>query len=398
MKSNPLANAFPPTPERCRQALKAPDFPASKAAHPRKGARMALAFALCLLLLSGIAYAGATSGVLRYLLGASRSNSALEQLVQPLSAAADVNGLHFTLTDLVYDGRTLALSYSIESDVPTRAAFVKIESLTLDGQVVPFNPTGIESTPQIVPSLRLDIAPVTRNPVQDGLTVSGLAAFSGAVQGEITLSVLRPKVGLAIVSDILSHPDEPDEDRLDQLSAVQSLENAVLLSHDSAAAYLAQGYTLYDPHSEEFENANDSLAETARVTLRFTLQPEQAARYDLRPAQDVALADCTLHLESCWLSPLSTVIQAYLIPAENTQQAADALADAHGCMDIIALDANGAPVEFADMDYLSSYSPSVYCKDGQWLCRYDLDLPGLEDTPYTFSLQTQCGILWTAQP
>lgn len=396
MKNNPLANAFPPTPERCRQALDMQRLPACKAVHARKKARITLVFALCLLLLSGIACAGAAGGVLRYLLGVSPSNNALEQLVQPLSATADADGLHFALTDLLCDGRTLALSYNIESDAPTRAAFVKIERLTLDGQPLSLN--HIESTPQIVPSLRLDFAPVTRNPVQDGIMVSGLSAFSGAVQGEITLSVLRPKVGLAIISDTLSHPDTPDEDTLDQLAAAQSLENAVIISPDSIAIYLAQGYTLFDPHSCEIADADDSLTQTARVTLRFTLHSEQATRYDLRPAQDVALTDCTLHLESCWLSPLSTVIEACLIPAENTQQAAQALADAHGCMDIIALDADGAPIDFADMSYLCSYSPSVHCKDGQWLCWYSLDLPGLEDTPHTFSLQTQSGILWTQQP
>ena len=221
-----LTNAFPPTPESCRQALALPST--TRTRHIRL--RVCLSLLLCAVLLGGIACAASGYGVFRFLLGNAQPGDALRSLSQTLGQSATADHIRITLTDLIYDGRSLALSYDVENLLPAQGAMVRLEGLTLNGQ-----PAAIlyDDGERLVPSLHRDELPVRRNPLLGGLNTSRLPALSGQVTGEITFAILRPKAGFAIVSDDLcenadlsAYSAEQLPDILDQRAAALTLENA----------------------------------------------------------------------------------------------------------------------------------------------------------------------------
>ena len=218
--------------------------------------------------------------------------------------------------------------------------------------------------------------------------------------GEITFVILHPKAGFAIVSDDLcesadlsAYSAEQLPDILDQRAAALTLENAVIIPESAAGSY--PDYAQLDPSFGLLNDAADTLSEAARVTIRFTFYAAQGTRYDLRPAEDIRLADCTARIDTLWVSPLAVEATVYLVPQENTQAAAQALAARYG--DMTLLDADGQELAYADMDYLSGSQPDVVCLSGQqWVCRYMISMPGVKTLPHTVTLQTQGGTIWTS--
>ena len=386
-----LINAFPPTPESCRSVLTLPAAP-TRARHVRL--RVCLSLLLCAILLGGIACAAGGYNVFRFLLGSAQPGEALSGLSQALGQSAAADHMQITLTDLVYDGRSLALSYDVENLLPAQAAMVRLEELTLNGVPVSIQ---YHEDAVLVPSLHLDESPVRRNPLLGGITADSLPALSGQVTGEITFSILRPRTGFAIISDDLcenanlsAYSAEQQADILDQRAAALSLENAVIVPE--SAADDDSGYTRIDPNLGLLSDEEDTLTETARLTVQFTFD---AAQYDLRPAADIALADCTARIDTLWVSPLSVEATVYLLPAQNTQDAARALAGRYGDMTLV--DAAGQELAYAEMDYMSGNQPDVVCLNGQqWVCRYMITLPGVKTLPESLSLQTQCGAIWSS--
>ena len=388
-----LITAFPPTPESCRQALALPST--TRTRHIRL--RVCLSLLLCAVLLGGIACAASGYGVFRFLLGNAQPGDALRSLSQTLGQSATADHIQITLTDLIYDGRSLALSYDVENLLPAQGAMVRLEGLTLNGQ-----PAAIlyDDGERLVPSLHRDELPVRRNPLLGGLTASRLPALSGQVTGEITFAILRPKAGFAIVSDDLcesadlsAYSAEQLPDILDQRAAALTLENAVIIPESAAGSY--PDYAQLDPSFGLLNDAADTLSEAARVTIRFTFNAAQGTHYDLRPAEDIRLADCTARIDTLWVSPLAVEATVYLVPQENTQAAAQALAARYG--DMTLLDADGQELAYADMDYLSGSQPDVVCLSGQqWVCRYMISMPGVKTPPDTVTLQTQGGTIWTS--
>ena len=388
-----LITAFPSTPESCRQALALPSTTRTR----RIRLRVCLSLLLCAVLLGGIACAASGYGVFRFLLGNAQPGDALRSLSQALGQSATADHIHITLTDLIDDGRSLALSYDVENLLPAQGAMVRLEGLTLNGQ-----PAAIlyDDGERLVPSLHRDELPVRRNPLLGGLTASRLPALSGQVTGEITFAILRPKAGFAIVSDDLcesadlsAYSAEQLPDILDQRAAALTLENAVIIPESAAGSY--PDYAQLDPSFGLLNDAADTLFEAARVTIRFTFNAAQGTRYDLRPAEDIRLADCTARIDMLWVSPLAVEATVYLVPQENTQTAAQALAARYG--DMTLLDADGQELAYADMDYLSGSQPDVVCLSGQqWVCRYMISMPGVKTLPDTVTLQTQGGTIWTS--
>lgn len=168
-----LITAFPSTPESCRQALALPSTTRTR----RIRLRVCLSLLLCAVLLGGIACAASGYGVFRFLLGNAQPGDALRSLSQTLGQSATADHIQITLTDLIYDGRSLALSYDVENLLPAQGAMVRLEGLTLNGQ-----PAAIlyDDGERLVPSLHRDELPVRRNPLLGGLTASRLpGAFRG---------------------------------------------------------------------------------------------------------------------------------------------------------------------------------------------------------------------------
>ncbi len=390
-----LINAFPTTPESCRRALSA----RPEAAYMKKRRlKLCVIAAMCLVLLGGIAYAADSYGVFRYLLGSAQPSAELAALSQTLGQSAAADEIQITLTDLVYDGNGLSLSYNVENLQPAQAALIRLESLTLDGRSVTVACED-DSEALMVPSLHRDEAPVQRNPMLSGVTAVNLPELSGLVTGEITFSVLRPKAGFAIVSDELCDDaglSDYDEAQLpdiqDQRAAALALENAVIIHENEAENYADRAQI--EPGFGLLNDADETLTETARITIRFVLDASQKAGKDLRPAADTVLSNCTVHIESLWVSPLSTEATVYLLPSENTEEAAQHLAAYYG--DMTLTDSSGRELTYAEMDYLSGNQPDVVCIGEQWICRYMISMPGVETMPDCVALQTQVGTIWTS--
>ena len=91
------------------------------------------------------------------------------------------------------------------------------------------------------------------------------------------------------------------------------------------------------------------------------------------------------------LSPLTTNVDIFLIPKENTEDAAKALVQKYGPMDLT--DAEGIPVEYAEMDSIYENRPWASQYDGQWRCRYLIQMPGLQEWPDSVGLTVKTGDL-----
>ena len=91
------------------------------------------------------------------------------------------------------------------------------------------------------------------------------------------------------------------------------------------------------------------------------------------------------------LSPLTTNVDIVLIPKENTEDAAKALVQKYGPMNLT--DAQGIPIEYAEMDSIYENRPWASQYDGQWRCRYLIQMPGLREWPDSVGLTVKTGDL-----
>ncbi len=258
-------------------------------------------------------------------------------------------------------------------------------------------------SPQMVPSPHLDILPVQRNPaVGGGWSQRITKPLSGPVECEMTFLVYRPEKGFAVLlepEDMLAHPEQYDPQTqaeiVDSLNTLRSFRDTVIVEATPEAEQnlLAQGYTLIGS-SVFLQGAPDNthhLRETARITVRFTFDASQAVAYDFS-GHVLTLPDCQVQVERFRCTPLETSFDIRLIPADNTQEAAQALADKHGEWQLT--DEHGEPVTYSEMDSLYSLTPYTSGSNGQWKCLYIESLPGLLEFPESIGFVTQAGELF----
>ncbi len=352
--------------------------------------RLILFAALILMALTTTAYAVSRPAVLDWLLGFSPAGDALTQTVQEIRAEAKADGIAIRVTSLVWDGSQFAVAYEAEAEEPTQAALFRLEPVfTIGGREAAF-PSYLEPEMHIVPSTRLDLAPVQRNPVAQGQWSGAIEGLSGQTECALTFRIYRPEKAFVFLigpEDDLRRIDEQEADYQadlrDRMNCLQSLRNAIIPDADQQdeAYWIAQGYTV----------GGENLCETAAVTVRFTFDADRVQTRDYSGVADIALKDATVHIARFRLSPLVTNLDVRLIPQENTQEAAQALANRYG--EGMLTDGNGEPVIYSDMDSLSDETPYVTCMDGQWVCRYVMELPGLEVFPEAVAFRTQAGEL-----
>lgn len=396
-----LENAFPKMPENCYCALM--NAARAGSAARRRAPRRALALVLLLVLvaaLAGAALALTNSGVLRYLLGLDPPGAALQGLVQEIRCSAEADDIRFTITGVVYDGERLVLSYDAENLRPEEGAFVRLESIALDG--TPVDPEEDE-WPRLIPSTVLDVLPARRNPAGGGMTGVFRQALSGSVRCEATFVIERAQKGIAFVDDRLledlSGLDETSRlEYEDQRKAIAALQNAVVAddTHQDAQAWQDDGYTVCDASGVLLDEELSHLTETGRVTTSFFLDADaarQAAREWEGPAV-LPLADCTLEIEKLRLSPLATEATLVLVPVQNTQAAASRLRERFGSL--LLTDEAGHALAYAGMDYMLDTAGHVMETDGRWICRYRLEMPGLQLMPKALRIVFENGeeLLW----
>lgn len=403
-----LQGLYPPMTEefRSRMQVMLRALPAQREEpHMKRTPIKAIILAAALLaLMSAAALALTRPSVLRWLLGSRPASPQLEKTAQTVIGEGTADSITARITGLVWDGSQFAFSYEVENHDPAAPAFIAIDPvIRLNGtQATLSYSTGGTNSPQLVPSPHMDFLPVQRNPAFGGGWSSRIdSALTGMVECEMTFVVYRPEKALAYLldpEDMRANPDQYDPQTQaeieDSLNTLRGFRGTVIAedSSEAEAEYLAQGYTIavrsgdprYAPGDER-----SHLQESARIRVAFSFDASAAIAFDFSGEPGLSLPDCTVQVACFRLTPLETYFDLRLIPAENTQEAARALADAHG--EWALTDGNGQRVEFSEMDTLYSLYPRVTQLEGQWLCRYDESLPGLLHFPGCVVFRTRAG-------
>lgn len=393
MTLDELRGGMPPMPESCKSAIvhtlgTLPDMP--RASTPR-WRLIPLAAALLLLALAGVSFSAANPQILRWLLGGDTPSAALEQLAQPLDVTAESGGIAVTLTGAACDGNQLSLSWQIENAEPESPALIYLQSAALDGQdILRLSPDAAQLDARWSPSFHLDALPAARNPLEAGTTLFLPDEPAEGALATLSFAVLRPVRALAVcderMGDSFQAQDEAGhlelQDVRETLLRFEGLRIAPADDLD-ADTWLKRGFLPIDlsgsillPDGMDEGRAFDELFEQETVlSLSFTLSASPEAVLDLTPDAPIPLSACSAVIDALALSPLSTRLSLALIPEENTEAAARALLDSFG--EVFLGDEAGNSLVYLEMDFLSSGAGQVQRLDGQWLCRYALDLPGV---------------------
>ena len=342
--------------------------------------RPAAAIALTLLLtllLGGAAYAATQLGILDYLVGGeNNATEALKSSVQHVLASAEADGMRVELNGAVFDGSRLALSFTEENLNPKSPAFITLDQVLLEGEWVPQNFGG---GGHWMPFIRLDTEDAEHNPYSEGFLSGDLKKkYTGQIQGEAVFIVSRPTGPLVVVDpEMWVNYDEEIEDeeiRADYIRRLDMIRGSNVeiadIAHLNPEEWYLNGYTVVDADGnllmeEHMENMPEEfgaiplyhnaakyptqMENTAVIRLPFTIDADAAKAYRREGKMaDVQLSDCTVHLEKCVLTPLSTLLEIRLYPLENTRQAADKLLERYGYPAL--LNENGKLIEFLPME------------------------------------------------
>lgn len=365
--------------------------------------RVALIAALILAALCTAAYALTRPAVIDWLLTPhAPASPQLESSAQDIHSESTADGVTVRLTGLVYDGTQLAFSYEAEAADPTQPALVLLASdLTVAGQ-----PVGVPhyvsnaGDARLIPSPHLDVLPVRRNPFPSGGWSNPIdQPLTGVVTGEAWFEVYRPEKAFAVLipadSDFFDETITGDyrAELDDALATLHSFPDVLLIdgSEKDAEAWAAQGYTVLGRSGRPLFPVDDPrshVVQTARIAVSFTFDADNTFSCDFSGAA-FSRADCTVQVKQLLLTPLVTRISIDFLPAENTEAAARALAEAFGTCTLT--DESGQPARYSEMDYMCSMQPSVTCRDGQWLVRYREELPGLQAFPASIGFTVSTG-------
>lgn len=347
--------------------------------------KLAIAALIFALVLATTAFALTRPAVLNLLTGNAPASAQLESTAQSVTGIGAADGIAVRITGVVFDGENLAFSYELENDRPDTPALVSAgPAINIDGRPFPLTScTATSDAPQMVPSPRVDVLPVRRNPA-----VGGGAAYTSGLTGgkaacELTFTVYRPENKFAVLLDpdgMQARADSLTGDARaeaeDSLDTLRSFRNAVFTTEADLERRLDEGCTLIDGSGTLYDlPENSHLAETAQISVTFEFDASAAFACDFAGAGDRALDGAALHVERLRLSSLETYVDLRLIPPENTESAARSLAQRYGAY--VLTDERGEPVVYSEMDYMADTAPHAVQIDGQWVCRYLARMPGL---------------------
>lgn len=347
-----------------------------------------IAVLLMLVLLFGAsAFALTRPAVLMWLTGGAPVSTQLEATAQQVMGEGTADGITIRVTGVVYDGEKLAFAYELENAQPDMPVLVAANPMmSFDGNVVQMMYcTADPYAPQMVPSPHLDVLPVRRNPAVGGGEVYVSDIAEGKVACEMTFVVYQPenKFAVALLPDSMqanvdSYTGDARAEAEDSLNTLNSFKNTIFATEEDLVneQWLAEGYTVIDGSGMLYDlPENSHLTEGAQIRVSFEFDASVAFACEFASIEDIALEDATLHVEQFRLSSLETRIDVWLIPQENTEKAARALAEKYG--EYALADEQGEGVQYSEMDYMAATLPDVVQINGQWVCRYLSDMPGL---------------------
>ena len=337
----------------------------------------------------------------------------VQDLVHPLAAENSADGITARIDGIVFDGERFLFSYQLENADPTRPAMAVIDSdILVNGEREGLGATDADTAdPQIIPSPRLDVLPVTRNPVSGtGRSLPLSRELNGEVTCEITFCIYRPVKSFVYVRDEDSPIDtldeyEPDQQAeiLDAWETMKSFRNVIIdgPGGQDREAWFADGYTVIDEEgrigwSDEEDTDLYHMKETARIPVTVRFDATGVKAWDYSGTADIEREDCTVHFEAVRFSPLSTRITFLLIPKENTPEAARALLERYGSWWLT--DGQGNRIEPVLYEKMTHNEPEMQAADG-WngqygqICACRADFSGLEPWPESVGIVTEAGEL-----
>lgn len=367
--------------------------------------RMILIAAVIILTMSTTAIALTRPAVLDWLLVHNAPvNPQLEQTVQEVTASATAEGVTVHITGAVHDGTELAFSYAIENADPAQPVIAALDStFRIDGQDTQLPHPVYSYNVRMVPSPHLDVLPAQRNPATGGIWANLPADLHGQTECAVTFIVYRPEKAFAVLispEDALLDTTITDAATLaeiaDARATLESFRNAILVEAEENAAesWALQGYTPVHDWGDPIFDATDErshLSEIARITVPFTIDMDNAISHNFSGTQ-AEFDDFTVRAASFRLTTLRTYADVQLIPKVNTESAAAVLAERFG--EFTLTDEHGQPVVYSEMDYLADFRPYITCMDGQWVCRYLMEMPGLQHFPQSVGFTVNNGDLF----
>ena len=361
----------------------------------RNPSKLVILVLTLVLVFATTAFALTRPAVLSWLTGNAPVSSQLESTAQTVIGENSVDGITVRTTSLVFDGEKLAFSYELENDQHDMPVLIAANPMmSFDGKEVQMMYcTADPYAPQMVPSPHLDVLPVKRNPVVGGGEVYVRDITKGKVTCEMTFVVYKPenKFAVALLPDSMqanveSYTGDARAEAEDSLNTLKSFRNAIFATEADLVneQWLAKGYTVIDGSGMLYDlPENSHLTEMSQITVPFEFDASVAFICEFADIDDIALEEATLHVEQFRLSSLETRIDLWLIPQENTEKAACALAEKYG--EYTLADEQGESVQYSEMDYMASATPYVTQIDGQWVCRYLAQMPGLLQFPDSVS-------------
>lgn len=365
----------------------------------RNADKLLLVVLVLVLAFATTAFALTRPAVLNWLTGNAPVSPQLASTAQTVDGENTVDGITVRMTSVVYDGKKLVFAYELENNQPPMPVLVAAHPMmSIGGKTVQMMYcTADPYDPQMVPSPHLDVLPVKRNPVVGGgevLIRDSIENTENLVNCELTFTVYQPENRFAVVL----HPDsmqakvdtftgDARAEAQDSLNTLKSFQNAIFATEEDRAneQWLAQNYTVIDGSGHLYDLPDHShLNETAQITVTFEFDASAAFSCDFSESEDIVLANATLHVEQFRLSSLETCIDLWLIPQENTENAARALAEKYGAYTLV--DEQGRAVQYSEMEYMADTTPWVTQKNDQWVCRYRSEMPGLLHFPETVAL------------
>jgi hypothetical protein len=340
-------------------------------------------------------------------------SGSVQELVHTMKAENSADGITARIDSIVFDGERFLFGYQLENEDPTCPAMVVIDSSIL----VNGSREGLESVdadtadPQIVPSPRIDVLPVARNPVSGtGWSLPISRELTGEVTCEISFCVYRPVKSFVYVRDEDSGIDTLDEydpeeqaEILDAWETMKGFRNLMIADpgEKDQEAWSADGYTVIDEEgrigwNEEEDTDLYHMRETARIPVTVRFDAGSMKAWDYSGTTVIGREDCTVDIETVRFSPLSTRITFLLIPRENTEEAARALLERYGSWWLT--DEQGNRIEPKMYEKMTHNEPDIQIVDQWndqygWVCVCQADFSGLEPWPESVGLVTEAGEL-----
>lgn len=421
-----LRDAYKPVPEEFRDTVKqtAGSLGIRELMEEKKlenrtifGMTRRFAFALIigiLLIAMAAAYALTRYGVLDWL-DYETGSTTLGTAEQEVLAEGTADHITARITGLIYDGKRFVLSYELENEEPELPALVVVDDrCRVNGQKEGLEIDSAFSCPKMVPSARLDVLPVRRNPVRDGAFSMALGQeLTGEAECEVIFHVYRPEKQFVIAGgeDWLYHPESEEDEEIraeyqDVVNTLKSFRNTIIADpeHLDAEAWQNDGYTVIDPDfGIEGSSVNDvNLKETAQIPVTFCFNTDTKEVYDFSGMEDVTLTDGTLSIRTLRFSPLTTEMDLRLFPKENTKEAAEQMAERYG-RNLELTDEQGKTVEWAGIHYDRfdwDYEPHIRLDEketNRWACCYTVLTAGIDTWPESIGIGTVQGEILRVQ-